>query len=389
MLTYCKKDGWYLEVDRRQRGRRTDLHDAVETYDSLGPAAVALQHPVQYIRYHRGMFARAQALAEPRNFQPKVFWFYGCSGVGKSRLAWDLAGWQSEHTWVMPFNHGSTPWFDGYNAHESVIIDDIRKDTFSFAFLLQLLDRYPMQVQVKGAFVQWRPRIVLITCPFSPWDLYLTADDYSFETREGHIEQLVRRISESGGHIRQFRKRGDVLQTRTVKERNPVNAWVTMTYPQLVELCSGESEDEVSGLSGIDYPEEEGVLQSHENETPPGCHALFNCGGSVSGSQASDVSGPDVTVGHDRFMAITGASPPVLKPPALCSEAPYSLRDTIPSDICPDGDGAVTVFPGVTDPYVVSGKRMRLTEDDLPDSNFFAFSGRGFGGSDESDHEDQ
>lgn len=79
-------------------------------------------------------------------------------------------------------------WWEGYDAHENVIIDDFRKDSIQFSSLLRLLDRYAFRVETKGASRQLLAKNIIITCPESPEEL--------FEHTREDIKQLLRRIDE-------------------------------------------------------------------------------------------------------------------------------------------------------------------------------------------------
>ena len=79
--------------------------------------------------------------------------------------------------------------WDGYDGTSDVIIDDYRADFCKFHTLLNLLDRYPYQVQTKGGHLQFNPKTIYITCPSHPEVIWSsrTAED---------IQQLLRRITE-------------------------------------------------------------------------------------------------------------------------------------------------------------------------------------------------
>ncbi len=79
-------------------------------------------------------------------------------------------------------------WFDGYDGHAVVILDDFRPDMAKMWMMLRLLDRYQLRVPVKGGFTQWRPELIIITCPLPPQDCYLDVGE--------DREQLIRRITE-------------------------------------------------------------------------------------------------------------------------------------------------------------------------------------------------
>ena len=59
-------------------------------------------------------------------------------------------------------------WFDGYNGEDRVVIDDLRRDSMPFNFLLAVIDRYLARVPIKGGFTHWNPREIIITCPRRP-----------------------------------------------------------------------------------------------------------------------------------------------------------------------------------------------------------------------------
>jgi len=131
------------------------------------------------LMYAKSYQALRAAKVKPRSEKPTVLWLYGETGAGKTRFAYQN---YPEAYWKMPDNK----WWDGYNQEEDVIIDDIRADTFSFAFLLRLLDRYPLKVEVKGGVQEFVAKNICITCPKRPEELFA-------EVRED-IGQLMRRI---------------------------------------------------------------------------------------------------------------------------------------------------------------------------------------------------
>ena len=70
--------------------------------------------------------------------------FFGPTGTGKSRRAWDEAG-----VHAYPKDPRSKFW-DGYQTHEHVVIDEFR-GAIAVEHLLRWLDRYPVRVEIKGS----------------------------------------------------------------------------------------------------------------------------------------------------------------------------------------------------------------------------------------------
>ena len=113
-----------------------------------------------------------------RNWKPEVIWCYGPTGSGKSKYAHETA----EDAFVA-LETGQ--WWEGYDQHEDVIIDDMRKDFVKFHTLLKLLDRYPFVIECKGGSRQFLAKRIFITTPLHPLELYDTRED---------VKQLTRRI---------------------------------------------------------------------------------------------------------------------------------------------------------------------------------------------------
>ena len=82
---------------------------------------------------------------------------------------------------------GNFKWWDGYDADEHVIMDDIRADSMRFNTLLGILDRYPCRVEFKGGTRQLLANVIIITCPLDHKALFCG------ELNE-NIDQLTRRI---------------------------------------------------------------------------------------------------------------------------------------------------------------------------------------------------
>lgn len=196
-IAYCSKEESrdpncpFVEFGDRPtgpgQGARTDLSEIGKRLrDGESLKAVAADYPGDFIRYSGG-FIKYQALFQPtRDFKTTVYWFYGSTGSGKSMAARERF---PNAYWKSPNNQ----WWDQYDGIADVIIDDYRCNFVAFNELLRLLDRYPLQLQVKGASVQFCAKNLVITAPRKPQDMWAgrTAED---------MAQLLRRID----HIELF-----------------------------------------------------------------------------------------------------------------------------------------------------------------------------------------
>lgn len=182
---YCQKDGNFFEsgiISKPNPGKRKDLDTIREMVNEGASFPEVLESATSYqaCKFAQLYIANKRVAKEP----PKVYWYWGETGSGKTRSAYE----QAPNAW---FSGIDLKWFDGYNGEEDVIIDDFRKDFCTFHFLLRLLDRYPLRVNIKGGTTNWVPKRIFITCPLPPRAVYDTRED---------IEQLMRRITE----VKQF-----------------------------------------------------------------------------------------------------------------------------------------------------------------------------------------
>lgn len=118
---------------------------------------------------------------EERDWKPEVRWYYGSTGSGKTRSA---RQWLGEDIYTCL---NTAKWFEGYDKHENVLIDDFRRDFAKFHEMLKILDRYPYKVETKGGSRQFLAKKIAITAPYHPKDIYETRED---------VHQLLRRIDE-------------------------------------------------------------------------------------------------------------------------------------------------------------------------------------------------
>lgn len=200
-LSYCTKedeDAFQLG-ELPEQGKRNDLagvYARVASGESLRKIAGDEEGGLAVIKFHKGLTVLRSLLRPVRTAPPGVVWLSGSTGVGKTRLAFDtcrrlcgLLQLPCDDIWI---SSGGLRWFDGFDGQCCAIFDDFRaKHVTSFAFLLRLLDRYPVQCEIKGAFVEWTPRYIFITCPHGIDDCFSARIQYVPED----IRQLRRRVT--------------------------------------------------------------------------------------------------------------------------------------------------------------------------------------------------
>lgn len=183
---YCKKEGDFFLIGELPvgQGKRTDLENVKALLKDTGKMSEVVLQATSYqsvrmaetiLKYHE----------KKRNWKPIVRWFYGPSGTGKTRTADEILG-----EGYYPCEEGK--WFDGYDAHEKVLIDDLRSSFMSFNRFLRLIDRYAFRVECKGGSRQFLAKEIIITSPYPP--------EYIWSSNGEDKKQLLRRIDE----IRKF-----------------------------------------------------------------------------------------------------------------------------------------------------------------------------------------
>lgn len=179
---YCSKEGKFSEFgEYKTQGQRTDIVSFVDSAKKGISWEEALEsHPNVIARYGRFADRVIGRYCVSRDWVPEVYVYWGETGTGKSRKAFEEA--------VNPYVHSGGNWFDGYQSEADVIFDDFGGSEFKLTYLLKLLDRYPMRVPVKGGFSNWVPRRVFITSNYSPKEWYPNAKDE-------HVKALLRRIT--------------------------------------------------------------------------------------------------------------------------------------------------------------------------------------------------
>lgn len=176
---YCKKDGDYEEYGELPcQGQRSDLtivRDMVAAGGSMRDI-VDVASSYQSVKMAEVLFKYKE---KGRTWKPHVSWYWGPTGTGKTKDAVDELG--ENHYVAM----STAKWWEGYDAHENVLIDDMRGDFCKFHELLRILDRYACKVECKGGSRQFLAKRIIVTSCHPPELLFKTRED---------VEQLVRRI---------------------------------------------------------------------------------------------------------------------------------------------------------------------------------------------------
>lgn len=181
---------WHAAKPVKCQGKRSDLSEVKRRLDEGEDVNDIVQGSVEAFSAgakHLAFFSAYQGQIKRRKeFEmPEVLVYYGATGTGKTRKAYEDMGYDLATTWRWTPGAGST-FFCGYTGQDNVIFDEFRGQ-IAMGNMLTLLDGYPMTVQIKGGSVAWSPKKVILTSPIHPKEWYSSMGD-------DRIEQLLRRI---------------------------------------------------------------------------------------------------------------------------------------------------------------------------------------------------
>ena len=167
-------------------GTRNDLELAASIAKETGSLKrVAEECPGIVIKYARGINELCRLYRPQRSRPPKVILMFGPTGVGKTR--WAVNHHDSDDLYI---KEPDQRWFDGYEQQEAVVFDDFAgaPSKLSVFQLLRILDRYPVNIEIKGSTRQLLATTIYVTTNYHPskW--------YNWENRWESYGALARRI---------------------------------------------------------------------------------------------------------------------------------------------------------------------------------------------------
>lgn len=168
---YCSKTdtriaGPWEHGEEPKQGQRNDLAEVDAYLRTHTLEQVADEYPVASIRYGRHLAHHKQLITKHRDWLTDLIIYYGPPRTGKS--------WHARELWPDAFwlkrGRSGEPWWDGYDAHETVIIDEFY-GWISVDTMTRLIDQFPMVVEAKGTTVKFVARRVVIISnkPPSEW----------------------------------------------------------------------------------------------------------------------------------------------------------------------------------------------------------------------------
>lgn len=178
---YCsKQEVIFEEGEPFKQGTRNDLKVIKEKVkDGLNIRDMLHDETIMNYQGLKTAESLMKYLEPQRKVPPKVIWRYGGAGTGKTKWIYE--------NYTEVFTPISFKWWEGYDGHKTVLIDDLRGDFCKYHEFLKLTDRYAYRVECKGASRQLLAETIIITSPYHPEEIWDTIEDK---------KQLLRRIHE-------------------------------------------------------------------------------------------------------------------------------------------------------------------------------------------------
>lgn len=196
--TYCSKDGNFWEHGTMpQQGERTDWQAAVNHLDNGGEVRTVVSEQPHLLPSIRALQTYKNLTQISTHRDVKVIFLIGSSGTGKTRWAWE--------NYPELYSKPEGNWWDGYTGQNTILLDDYYGD-IPYSQFLKVLDRYPLNLQIKGGFTPALYTTVIIT----------SNDNYDrwYPQHEGAITRRIHQIINLDNNI------PDATQTHERKEES-------------------------------------------------------------------------------------------------------------------------------------------------------------------------
>lgn len=161
-------EGTQFELGARPL-KRNDPHDWERIWEMAVAGDLGGIPPQIRVQSYRTLRAICADNARPIGMVRSCQVFWGRTGTGKSRRAWEEAGVDS-YT-----KDPNTKFWCGYAGQTAVVIDEFR-GRIDVSHLLRWLDRYPVNVEIKGSSVPLGATTYWITSNMDPRSWYPELD---------------------------------------------------------------------------------------------------------------------------------------------------------------------------------------------------------------------
>jgi len=183
--SYCQKEETRIAGTQFELGAKPFSRNSKIEWESVWIAAQSgalsqIPPNVRVVNY-RSIRSIASDYSRCVGMVRECFVFWGKTGTGKSRRAWEEAGMEAY------CKDPRTKFWDGYQDQENIVVDEFRGG-IDVAHLLRWLDRYPVRVEIKGSSKPLVAKKIWITSNICPTVWYPLIDE---ETLAALMRRLV------------------------------------------------------------------------------------------------------------------------------------------------------------------------------------------------------
>tara|TARA_X000001036_G_C20664850_1_gene800358 strand:- start:393 stop:1739 length:1347 start_codon:yes stop_codon:yes gene_type:complete len=186
---------WINEKDLvLKKGKRSDLAALTKLIEAGGGIDdIDREMPSLALRYdkhiERMIFRRDSRDARANEVNKHCYFLYGDAGTGKTQdvLKYrfpEMFGFKAEDVFILNKGNNGNLWWNGYDHHRVLLIDDIEPKMVSRQNLLRILDDISFKGESKGGVVQTCFELVFITSNYHPHEIltkterWIEYDDY-------------------------------------------------------------------------------------------------------------------------------------------------------------------------------------------------------------------
>lgn len=182
---YVFKEDTRVPNTQFEFGRKPFKRNSKEDWEKVWEMAKAGNYeeidPAVRVCHYRTLRAIGSDFTRPVGVVRTCRVYWGRTGTGKSRTAWEEAGLGAYG------KDPNTKFWCGYRGQKDVVIDEFRGN-ISISNILRWLDRYPCSVEIKGSSVPLAAERIWITSNVPPSSWYPDLDGATYMALERRLQ---------------------------------------------------------------------------------------------------------------------------------------------------------------------------------------------------------
>lgn len=183
-VDYCKKGGDFwtkgdIQMDAAS-DKKAEWAEVIKLAKDGAMDELEEKYPRHFLQYFKTLMSIRAYNSKPLDGDLQHEWWYGPTGTGKSRAAWE----RYPNHYAKPLNK----WWDGYRGQEVVVIEEWEPKNECTASKLKIwADRYPFPAEIKGGTIERiRPLKIIVTSNYTIKECFPNPQDH---------EPLLRRFT--------------------------------------------------------------------------------------------------------------------------------------------------------------------------------------------------